>query len=135
MSHTCSKCGANERCFYNENMIQQLESRQLCFSCNFYWRYLHDPVKVEGWHHHSTGFVVNGKIYTDGGNVENPGQYRFIGHAGHKFRVRMLDGSREWVTNNLWAGGDITPEWRAEIPDTAEFLLVDQCQGASNELA
>jgi hypothetical protein len=122
MSHTCVKCGEHEECHYNEKTKADLVARQLCFSCDFYWRFLNDPVKTPNRHHHSTAVIAGGNIYTDGGNVDNPGSGRLLGFAGHRFHFRMLDGSREWTSNNVWHGGEIPQIWRAEIPDTAQII-------------
>lgn len=123
MTHTCVKCGAYEKNSYNDKLKADLEARQLCFSCDFYWCFLNDPVKRPNRHHHSTAIVAGGHIYTDGGNVENPGyDTRPLGFGGHKWHFRMLDGSREWTSNNVWHGGEIPGIWRAEIPDTAEII-------------
>jgi len=123
MSHTCIKCGAEEKCFYNEATVTALAARQLCFSCDFYWRFLNDPAPTPDRHHHSTAVVANGHIYTDGGNVENPGyDTRALGFGGHKWHFRMLDDSREWMSNNVWHGGEIPEIWRKEIPDNAEII-------------
>lgn len=122
MSHTCVKCGGSEECHYNDKTKADLTSRQLCFSCDFYWRFLNDPVKTPNRHHHSTAVIAGGNIYTDGGNVDSPGNGRLLGFAGHQFHFRMLDGSRDWLTNNVWHGGEIPQIWRNEIPDTAEIV-------------
>lgn len=123
MSHTCVKCGAEEHCYYNEETVAGLTARQYCFGCDFYWRFLNDPVKRPNRHHHSTAVIANSHIYTDGGNVENSGRdTRYLGFGGHKWHFRMLDGSREWTSNNVWHGGEIPEIWRKEIPDTAEIV-------------
>jgi hypothetical protein len=123
MSHTCIKCGDEERCRYNEETVAALTARQHCFSCDFYWRFLNDPAPLPNRHHHSTAVIANGHIYTDGGNVENAGHdTRLLGFGGHKWHFRMLDGSREWVSNNVWHGGEIPEVWRKEIPDNAEIV-------------
>lgn len=123
MSHICEKCAKQELCCYNEQTISQLESRQLCFSCNWYWRFLNDPIQEEHHHHHSTAVVIDGQIYTDSGSIAKPDPRGYgVGHGGRKFHIRMLDGSREWSTNNLWSGGRIPEIWASEIPNTAEFF-------------
>jgi len=123
MSHTCVKCGQHEDCSYNAKTVEKLVERQLCFGCDYWWRYLNDDIPERDRHHHSTAIVANGNVYTDGGNIENlPRQGGFVGHGGHKFHIRMLDGSREWTTNNLWHGGAVPAGYRDEIPDTAEFV-------------
>lgn len=130
--HNCVKCGKQEDGHWAPDVAAQVVERQMCFSCNYWWKYLNSPVKEEYNHHHSTAVVIDGKVFTDGGYIDKPHASGFgIGHAGRKFRIRMLDGSKEFVTNNLWAGGEVPALWRDMIPDTAEFLPVETAQNAT----
>jgi len=44
-----------------------------------------------------------------------------LGHGGRKFTIRFLDG--EVVeTINLWAQGEIDPEYKSVLTDNAEFI-------------
>lgn len=72
--------------------------------------------------------IINGSCYCDGGNVEHPGRYQFLGHAGQRFWIRFFDG-KEITTNNLWYQGKIPDEFRDELPDTAEFFNPAQNAG------
>lgn len=121
MAHNCTKCGKHEDRNWIPEAAQELAERQLCHSCNYWWTYLYAAEKPDMHHHHSTAVVIDGHVYTDGGRVSNPNA-PFVGHAGREFRIRMLDGSRELSTNNLWSGGKVPELWRPEIPDTAEFI-------------
>ena len=64
--------------------------------------------------------IIHGCCYCDCGNIENPGRYDFIGFSGRRFWIRFFDG-RTFSTNNLWRQGDIPLEYRAALPDNAEF--------------
>lgn len=121
MSHQCIKCGKQDHGRWLPDVAAELAERQLCNSCNYWWTYLNAPTKPEMHHHHSTAVVIDGYVFTDGGRVSNPNA-PFVGHGGREFHIRMLDGSKDWSTNNLWSGGKIPDLWRPDIPDTAEFI-------------
>lgn len=115
----CSCCGADTSADYTEPTAQRLKDQQMCFDCD-YWQCFADDFVEEHRHRIGTAIIVNGKVYTDGGNKDV--RTGMTGHGGRVFKIRMLDGSKEWSTNNLWAGGELPDRWRANIPDNAEFL-------------
>ncbi len=121
MAHDCIKCGKHENGNWVPVRAAELQERLLCSSCNYWWTYLYAEEKPDMHHHHSTAVVINSYVFTDGGRVDNPNA-PFVGHGGREFRIRMLDGSREWSTNNLWSGGKVPELWRQEIYDTAAFI-------------
>lgn len=122
MKHNCSCCNQTYKPFYyNDGTAQQLLARKLCFDCNYWWKFLYDEVKEEHYHHHSTAVVIKGEVFTDGGTVPK-GYKGMTGHGGREFTICMLDGSKEWTTNNLWAGGAVPDLWRDKIVDNAEFV-------------
>ena len=66
--------------------------------------------------------IVNGKLYTDAGNTSGRST-QFNGFGGSKFNIRILDGNKEWSTNNLWCGGTIPKKYKTTtMRDTAEFV-------------
>ncbi len=64
--------------------------------------------------------IIHGCCYCDGGNVEQPSRYGFLGFSGRRFWIRFFDGQM-LSTNNLWMQGDIPSEYRSALPDNAEF--------------
>lgn len=74
--------------------------------------------------------VIDGKCYCDGGNVESPSPYTFLGFAGRKFWIRFFDG-KKLTTNNLWYQGEIPDEFRDQLPDTAEFYVPEHIKFAN----
>lgn len=65
--------------------------------------------------------IINGTMYSDGGNVENPNRYQMLGYGGSRFNIKMNDGT-EISTNNLWCGGEIPEENREVMSDNAIFI-------------
>jgi hypothetical protein len=66
--------------------------------------------------------VIEGKLYTDAGRTK-PDQTKYNGHGGRQFYIIMLDGSRQWLTNNLWSGGDVPDKYRkTTMKDNAKFI-------------
>lgn len=45
----------------------------------------------------------------------------FLGFSGAKWRIKFFDG-REVVSHNLRHNGEIPQEYRAVLPDNAEFI-------------
>lgn len=121
MRYTCVKCSTQTENSYDKETATRMAERQLCFTCDYWHEYLFAPTAAPNRHHHSSAVVVNGNVYTDGGNLANPNGPG-VGHGGHVFRICMIDGSREWETNNLWHGGQVPGVWRDQIPDTADFI-------------
>lgn len=119
--HFCKECEQIEFATYVEPTKTNLKEHQMCFHCNF-WRerseeFVNKPGKT---------FIVNGRTYSDGGNRPNTSRKDFLGCAGRVFKIRMLDGSKEWETNNLWCGGDIPKKYReTTMKNTAEFIEED----------
>lgn len=61
------------------------------------------------------------RIGPEGGSRINPNGRPRFGYAGREFRIRKHDDT-EIVTNNLWSGGRVPPEFRNSLPDTARFV-------------
>lgn len=74
--------------------------------------------------------VVNGKCYFDGGNVEHPDQYMFLGFGGRRFWIRYKDGHTV-TTNNLWFNGEVPDEFKDQLPDNAEFYWPEHIRFAA----
>ena len=51
-----------------------------------------------------------------------PRDDRPLGFAGRVFHIRFFDDREDVTTNNLWSGGRIPQHFKAEFPDTAEFV-------------
>lgn len=77
--------------------------------------------------------IVNSECYCDGGNIDNPDRFMFLGFAGRRFWIRFKDGST-LTTNNLWYQGKIPDEFRSELPDTAEFYVPNHIKFANSLL-
>ena len=115
--HFCKHCGEIEFCSYVPATKERLIQNQTCFHCDFWEEreksFLSDDNKT---------FIVNGKTYSDGGATKGR-DTQYNGFGGAVFNIRMLDGSREWITNNLWCGGNIPKKYRlTTMKDTAEFI-------------
>lgn len=74
--------------------------------------------------------VIGGSCYCDQGDRPND-KSSFLGHSGRRFWIRFKDGST-LTTNNLWYQGKIPDEFRADIPDTAEFYTPDHIKFANS---
>ncbi|NEG58006.1 hypothetical protein [Pantoea agglomerans] len=107
--HLCKLCGMPEFATYYHK--EKLIKEQLCFSCDF-WK---EKLTVKGM------LVIKGAFYRDGGNSPKE-ESKYLGFGGRKFTIKMLDGSKEWQTNNLWTAGDCPKRFRPE--DNAEFIQV-----------
>lgn len=111
----CKDCGKIEFATYVEDVKDRLEKNQQCFSCDFW-------AETEKDHINKPFLIVNGSTYSDAG-CTNGSDTKYNGHAGRLFKIRMLDGSKEWETNNLWFGGEIPKKYRmTTMKDNAEFL-------------
>lgn len=109
--HFCVDCGKIEI----GTTKPQLAKSMLCFHCDF-WK------QREQHHLKNPLLIVDGRTYSDGGNKPSS-RSDFLGHAGRTFHISMLDGSKEWSTNNLWCGGDIPKKYReTTMKDNAEFV-------------
>lgn len=84
-----------------------------CFNTNYWQEIMAEKEKY---------IIINGECYHDGGNIEHPNSYSFLGHGGRRFWIRFKDG-KTLTTNNLWAQGPIPEEYKSELPDTAEFYI------------
>lgn len=111
----CKECGEIEFATYTNK--SKLLEHQLCFGCNLWQEreeeYLRGKKPI---------LIVKGCVYTDGGNTFGRST-QYNGFGGAKFNIRMLDGSKEWGTNNLWCGGNIPKKYRlTTMKDNAEFV-------------
>lgn len=114
--YMCLKCQAPAVPSYSPPTGQQMIDRQLCFHCN-YWENkaeeLHtapDPRRI----------IVDHNIYMDVGYSR--GTRAHLGFGGREFRYRRVGSDEVILTNNLWTGGSLPPEYWAEFPDNAEFV-------------
>lgn len=105
----CEICGKEiEKSLYLGNVI----CSDTCFHKLFWKKIIAEKDKH---------IVIDGKCYCDEGMVKNPSPYSFLGHGGRCFHIKFADG-HTLTTNNLWYQGEIPPEFRNELPDTAEFF-------------
>lgn len=72
-------------------------------------------------HKKSPFIIVDGVMYSDAGNVENPKDKWPLGHGGRVFKIQKDDGT-VFSTNNLWCGGGIPENHREVMRDNAKFI-------------
>jgi len=108
MIYKCVECGESvnsDSCFGGKDM----ESRQLCFNCNFWLGKL--PLT-------NRHVVIDGGLYFIGN--EDKGEI-FRGFGGRKFTIKRNNG--EIIkTTNLWHNGKIPDRFKDKFPDNAEFM-------------
>jgi len=115
----CEICGKEiERSHYSNAILCSSE----CFE-KHYWK----RIIAEKDQH----IIIDGNSYCDGGDVKNPNSDMFLGCSGCRFWIRFKDG-RTITTNNLWVQGRIPDEFRAELPDTAEFYTPEHIRFANS---
>lgn len=104
----CKICGKE----FNKKMYYEPICSYECFLID-YWNKALDE----------TAIIIDGICYHDGGFVENPYKYAFLGHAGRIFKIHMNDG-RKFITNNLWYQGEIPAN--RNIKDNARFVTLEE---------
>lgn len=72
-------------------------------------------------HKMSPFIIIDGVMYSDAGNVENPKDKWLLGHGGRVFKIQKDDGT-VFSTNNLWCGGCIPSNHREVLKDNAKFI-------------
>lgn len=93
------------------SMVEQ----QLCFYCEL-------DKEREQEHLNKPKLIIGGVLYGDAG-ATSKANTKFNGFGGRVFKIRMLDGSKEWETNNLWCGGELPRKYReTTMKDNAEFV-------------
>ena len=115
--YMCSKCQAPTVPSYAPPTGQQMIDRQLCFHCN-YWEEVANELRT-GKNPRRT-IIINHRIYMDAGYSKNA--RALLGFGGREFRYRRVGSDEVILTNNLWSGSALPPEYWAEFPDTAEFV-------------
>ncbi len=114
--HFCVECGNIEFARFDQKLKDKLVNDQTCFYCNL-------AKEKEAEHIEDPKLIIDGVVYGDAGNKPNERNKSFLGHSGHVFKIRMLDGSKEWETNNLWCGGEVRKKYRqTTMKDNAEFI-------------
>lgn len=103
----------------------QYSNAVLCSSKCFHIHYWREIIAEKEQH-----IIINGECYCDGGEVEHPSRYMFLGFGGRRLWIRFFDG-REITTNNLWHQGKIPEEFRDQLPDTAEFYIPEHIKLAN----
>nr|DAH57145.1 MAG TPA: hypothetical protein [Caudoviricetes sp.] len=123
----CKECGRIEFATYSPDVKKRLEDNQHCYHCDF-WVQREKEYLSKGF------LIVNGCVYSDAGNTKGKNT-AYNGFAGSVFKIRMLDRSKEWETNNLWCGGDIPKKYRmTTMKDNAEFIKDDKPAFDLNDL-
>lgn len=112
LDHVCKECEKHENGKWLEHVEKELQERQLCSNCNFWFDIF---LKVET----PESVVVDGKAYTIG--KENISKHAFRGHSGCLFFIRFT-GGRKVISSNLWHRGTVPDIWKDRIPDNAEFV-------------
>lgn len=114
--YLCKICGAIESATFSEPIRSRLIENGTCFHCN-HWQQIANT-------NNKGRLVINGQIYSDGGNSPNS-RRDFLGFGGYKWKIER-DGVK-WGTNNLWSGGTIPNEYRRLLPDNAKFIKEQPC--------
>lgn len=116
--HFCKDCGVIEFCNYVQDTKNRMIENKTCFICDF-WQ-VRDQEYLNG--NKRNTIIINGSTYSDGGATKGRNT-NYNGFGGAIFKIRMLDGSKEWETNNLWYGGVIPKKYKTTtMKDTAEFI-------------
>ena len=110
----CKLCGGVVYIWYSGDMKERLQEKNICFSCDF-WESVHAEVQRKG----TKKIIVEGSAYHI--SKDTPGDY-FKGHGGRRFVIRYLATGEEVVSHNLWHDGDVPPNFKEKLPDTAEFV-------------
>lgn len=116
--HFCKECGIIELATFREDIKNKLIEKQLCHHCNLW-----EEREAEYLSNVKPTLIIDGKMYSDGGATPKGKPTHFNGFAGAEFTIKMLDGSKQWTTNNLWCGGEIPIKYRkTTMSDNAEFI-------------
>ena len=114
-TYTCNVCQQEENiddydssCKYLPVMAKQ----EICFKCAFWMDKIANPPPNR--------VIIGGFHYTIHPFVKRPNNV-IKGFAGREFYVRKLDGTLI-KSNNVWCQGEIPPQFRDKLPDTANFL-------------
>lgn len=111
----CKECGRIEFATYSPDVKKRLEENQYCFHCDFW-------IEREKEYLNKGFLIIDGCVYSDAGSTKGKNT-AYNGFGGSVFKIRMLDGSKEWETNNLWCGGEIPNKYRlSTMKDNAEFI-------------
>ena len=92
----------------------QYSNAVLCSGTCFYKNFWNEIVAEKEQH-----IIINGECYRDGGNVDNPNYYDFLGYSGRRFWTEV-------TPNNLWYQGKIPDEFLSQLPNTAEFFYPER---------
>ena len=130
----CLLCKSPVKTNYNE-YGPKLKESNLCFTC-YHWEQIYLELKEyensclginpqissdKSQKTYSSYIIVNGMCNKDGGHQEN--KTGMMGHGGRLFKIAFLiDGTKNFQTNNLWCQGDIPKWFRSKLPDNAKFV-------------
>ena len=108
----CSVCGSPYALQYDKSHNARLLHHRMCFTCDFWREKVADYTKND--------VVVAGHFY----RLLNadPAAGRMLGHGGSKFFCRRLGETEIKEFNNVWHCGEVPPQYRDRLVDTAEFV-------------
>lgn len=116
----CQECFVMETNVYGVGVQTQMQSRKLCFNCNFWY----SEWQVCGNIH---SVIRDGSAYYIG-NEDAPLNPGIRGFDGRAFYLEMFFGplkGRLVKTTNLWAKGHIPAHFVARMPNNAFFITAD----------
>lgn len=108
----CKLCGQTRNVEYGGPEGRVIKERGVCFTCAFWINIIESPEEML-----SRETVINGTAYA----VVPDTAFGMKGYGGQRFYIRYKDG-REIVTHNLWCRGEIPIHFKAQLPDTAQFI-------------
>ena len=113
--YLCKICGQMTDNCYSSATRERMTENQLCFGHDLW-----EQRAIEHVRNPNNALIIDGNMYSDGGNSPNAANKSLLGFGGHTFFIRK--GGREWSTNNLWNGGTIAMEARDRMVNNAEFF-------------
>lgn len=119
MKIICKVCGVeHDTSHWIESTSKSLESKKLCFDCNFWLEHAEKDKEVN-----KDKYVITGhEHYIIEIESDSSG---FRGYGGAPFYIKFNDG-RIVKTTNLWCQGDIPERFWDIMPDNAMFLTKKQ---------
>jgi len=110
----CKLCNKEIEQNYFRETLDKMNSKQLCFKCNYWDEMLENDKQFP-----EKSFVIDGVHYIIGGENE-----REKGFDGERFLILLNNGKRI-ETTNLWCQGKIPEIWKDKFPDNATFVIAE----------
>lgn len=106
----CNECGTPRYDEYMDSVKKEIQTRQLCFFCNFWTNIFYDK---------ENHVFIDGRCYQI--LPDEPSNHRwYSGFGGQEFSIEFPDG-RTVITHNLWHQGTIPDHFKDRFPNTAKF--------------